>query len=468
MLNSFRLRLKKLPPSARRYLLIAFFAMLLIALPVMVWGLVTGNFELRKRAASGEIPPNNEISLNDPSISLYARDHYILANGIKYVINKNTLSFGGSSAGNTSSVSLRWEESGQIINLRIYFEQKSDSWTISEIKTSVQPISGNMGVEESFYGPFPSVQIGQAYTDNIDYSGRMPFGLNGLLHIEGLYVKPEFPPTPGVSPGTPGKPSCVLISINQSSGIAPLTVTLNGAGGAGATLGIDGYQWDFENDGIWDTTDITLDPVAHTYNEPGIYNPKYRVHSINGNWSDICGYRNSLEVLSSTSLLQFKVKFAGVTSRPVDDSVKQIKTYGTSDNGGSVIGSTNGKAGVKSVNLTVDDSGVYHGSIELSGGSYYGYHYRLRIKGPKHLQEVFNNVVFERGVETDLTSKALRPGDLNQDSVLDKTDLTEVSKRIFSNKTDDISFGDVNFDGRVDIIDRTLILNTLSIQYDQE
>jgi len=466
MLNSFRSRLKQLPSSARRYLLVAFFAMLLIALPIMVWGLVTGNFELRKRAASGEpLPPVlNPININTPNVSLHAKDHYVLANGQKYIIDTNTLTYSYDlGTENYTSLVLNWQENGKIMGIKIHFKQESTYWTVSEIITSMGSADNGLGVGQSFFGPFPIVPKGQAFNSNIDYAGSLPFGLNGLLHIEGLYINPMFIQTPV----TVKKPGCSKSTIAPNSGPAPLYVTLHGGGYAKDGFGIDGYQWDFENDGYWDTN-ISLEPVAHIYDRPGTYYPKYRVHSPNGLWSDKCDYNYPIEVLDSQSFLQFKVKFAGVTSRPIDDSAKQIRIYGTSDNGGSVIGSANGKSNIVSVGLTVDDSGVYHGYIEPSGGSYYGYNYRLRVKGPKHLQEVFDNVVFEKGVETDLTAKPLRPGDLNQDGTLDKTDLTEVNKRIFSNKVEDIALADVNFDKRVDIIDRTLILNTLSVQYDQE
>lgn len=464
MLNSFRSRLKQLPPSARRYLLVAFLSMLILALPLMVWGLVTGRFELRKRAASGEPPILNPININTPNVSLSARDHYISANGQKYTIDNNTLTYSYDlGTENYTSLTLSWRGNGNRMGIKIHFKQESNYWTISEIITSVESIDTGLGVGQSFFGPFPVVPKDQAFYNNIDYSGSLPFNLNGYLHIEGLFIKPMFVQTPVVVK----KPSCSKSTITPNSGPAPLLVTLHGGGYANDSFGIDGYQWDFENDGYWDT-DISLEPMTHVYDRPGTYYPKYRVHSSNGLWSDKCDYNYPIEVLDSQSFLQFKIKFVGVTSKPIDDSAKLVRIYGTSDNGGSVIGSTNGKAGVKSVDLTVDDSGVYHGSIEVSGGSYYGYNYRLRIKGPKHLQEVFNDVVFEKGVENDLTAKPLRPGDINQDGILDKTDMTEVSKRIFSNKIEDISFVDVNYDKRVDIIDRTLILNTLSVQSDQE
>lgn len=323
------------------------------------------------------------------------------------------------------------------------------------------------------------------------------------------------------------RPYCVRSDIVPPTGPAPLTVTLHG-GGSGPPPGIDGYQWDFENDGVWDT-EVDILPIAHTYTEPGTYYPKYRVHSPDGEWSDTCDYAYPVVVCGSegdrinvtygdrccqglraisegfpdslggcgpvpigaavctwcgtddqcgpgenycncpedcqveVSSLQFKLKFAGVTSRPTDDSDRQVSIYATSLDGGPNLGSTSQKIVVP---LTVDDQGVYHGRVEI-GSQFFGHHYRLRVKGPKHLQAVFPDVLFQAG-ELDLTDQLLRPGDLDGNGRIDATDIKIISDRIFSTEGMDIEMADVNFDGRIDITDRTLVLNTLSIQYDPD
>lgn len=92
------------------------------------------------------------------------------------------------------------------------------------------------------------------------------------------------------SPPNRNPPLCETNSIEPGSGPYPFTTTLYGAGSSGSGVGIDGYRWDFEGDGIWDT-DVTLSPVTHTYNSPGVFNPQYQVHNVNNIWSQTCNYR---------------------------------------------------------------------------------------------------------------------------------------------------------------------------------
>jgi len=160
--------------------------------------------------------------------------------------------------------------------------------------------------------------------------------------------------------------------------------------------------------------------------------------------------------------LKIKLMFYGVTSRPPDDSNKEVQIYATNLTGGPDLGSATDK---KLITLEVDDSGVYSVEIGLDG-SYFGHRYRLRIKGPKHLQSVFPDVYFQPGGELNLTEWPLRPGDLNQDGKVDLVDLRSI--KVFSKDPADIAFGDVNFDNRVDIFDKVLVLNTLSVQYDPD
>jgi len=173
---------------------------------------------------------------------------------------------------------------------------------------------------------------------------------------------------------------------------------------------------------------------------------------------ELCGQWNS------SRSLRFRLRFAGVTSRPANDSNQEVQLYATSSDGGSALGSVSNK---QTVSLTIDDSGVYHGEISLDD-NYFDHHYRLRIKGPKHLQAVFADVVFQRNTELDLTSQPLKPGDLNADGRVDADDIQIINDRIFSASPRAIEQADVNFNQRVDIVDRTLVLNTLSVQYDPD
>lgn len=168
------------------------------------------------------------------------------------------------------------------------------------------------------------------------------------------------------------------------------------------------------------------------------------------------------EVAPAAQVLRFRLRFKGITSRPVNDGPQPVQIYATSRDGGDNIGSAGGK---ELVTVLSDDAGVYRGELVLTG-AYFGYHYRLRVKGPKHLQAVFHDVVFQPGSELDLTSWPLRPGDLNLDARVDEADLLIINERMFSSEADDLALADVNFDQRVDIVDRSLVLNNISTQSD--
>lgn len=97
-------------------------------------------------------------------------------------------------------------------------------------------------------------------------------------------------PTPTtIYSSNPNPPLCTQSTIPPATGNAPLTVTLHGSGSAGSGPGFDGYQWDFENDGIWDTG-VLINAIAHTYPAPGTFYPVYQVHGVNNVWSTKCRY----------------------------------------------------------------------------------------------------------------------------------------------------------------------------------
>ena len=98
-------------------------------------------------------------------------------------------------------------------------------------------------------------------------------------------------------------PLCVASSIPPETGPAPLTVILHGGGQAvGTESSLVGYQWDFENDGTWDTG-VNINAVSHTYTSPGTFEPKYRIQESKGNWSQTCNYPYKIVVTAPTPTL---------------------------------------------------------------------------------------------------------------------------------------------------------------------
>lgn len=74
-----------------------------------------------------------------------------------------------------------------------------------------------------------------------------------------------------------------------AKGEAPLFVALFPAGSTAQPESFEGYQWDFENDGIWDTELVDWQS-NRLYEKPGTYEPKYRMRGSGGTWSRTCDY----------------------------------------------------------------------------------------------------------------------------------------------------------------------------------
>ncbi len=97
-------------------------------------------------------------------------------------------------------------------------------------------------------------------------------------------------------------PQCGKNPIKPESGRAPLKVTLHGSGLSSGGPGIDGYRWDFDGNGTWDTNSISVEPVIHIYTTPGVFRPKFQVDGVNGLWSSVCDYGFDVIVESANNL----------------------------------------------------------------------------------------------------------------------------------------------------------------------
>jgi hypothetical protein len=262
-------------------------------------------------------------------------------------------------------------------------------------------------------------------------------------------------------------------------GLAPLTAYLYLGGGVDGTGGIQGYQVDYEGDGIWDTPYFDPYPkgyITHTYTQVGNYSPKYRISSTTGAVSAACGYVNSIEVIPSISPvreIQLKTKLKGV-SRPGVSIMAVVDIMKANDKGTPLATVTlpfqSGANGVFSTG-TVSQGQFIPGPIQFDLGGYTG-EIDIRIKGPKHVRARFDGYQIQPLI--DLSQWQLVPGDLpwnngKQDGGADVEDwkhaMAHVTK-LGEEKAEDLAIADINYDGVVDESDVSAVRLAATYQGD--
>lgn len=97
-----------------------------------------------------------------------------------------------------------------------------------------------------------------------------PFGFGDPVNEKHVCGGSDYPPLP-------------------AEGGVPLFVALFPSGSTAQPESLEGFQWDFENDGIWDS-EIVNWQSNRIYTSPGIYKPKYRVRGSGNTWSKVCDY----------------------------------------------------------------------------------------------------------------------------------------------------------------------------------
>ncbi len=100
------------------------------------------------------------------------------------------------------------------------------------------------------------------------------FGGQSLNLSSTAVAQIEYLPDPNTATPPPGP--VAVITVNQSSGTAPLTVNFDSQFSTGSP---SGYQWDLDADGIVDSTDPA---PSYTYTVPGSYNVTLTVVNLTG------------------------------------------------------------------------------------------------------------------------------------------------------------------------------------------
>jgi PKD repeat protein len=92
----------------------------------------------------------------------------------------------------------------------------------------------------------------------------------GLTATASLIIRPQPPGSPTVS-----------ASASPNSGSSPLAVNFTGSA-TSPNGGITNYEWDFDNDGVFDWSSTTTGNTSYTYNKGGIYDATLRVTDVAG------------------------------------------------------------------------------------------------------------------------------------------------------------------------------------------
>lgn len=174
--------------------------------------------------------------------------------------------------------------------------------------------------------------------------------------------------------------------------------------------------------------------------------------------------------------LNLKLKFQGITSQPVSNSMT-VKV--------SLVSSSGTKVDSSGI-FTANSNGVWSGAVSFNTVSA-GTNFNLLIKGPRHVQKKVcvatpteavsgtyhcstGNISIASGANTfDLSGIMQMSGDLPvQDGIINSYDISLIQNNLNTNDQSIIAKADVNNDGRVDSQDFSLVMATLGIKTDEE
>ena len=191
--------------------------------------------------------------------------------------------------------------------------------------------------------------------------------------------------------------------------------------------------------------------------------------------------------------LNLKIKLQGISKKPkTADSIKVlIKLAGSTGIQASGSATVTPFATVsQTVTFTVDDIGDWSGTANFAnvptGGGY-----KIYVKGPKHIQKKIcdsaptevkpgtyhcgeGKIVLVAGANTfDFSNITLLAGDLPeaggaQNGIVDAYDTTFIRTNLGSTDVTKLTTGDLNLDGIIDTQDYSMILQSLSIKFDEE
>ena len=186
---------------------------------------------------------------------------------------------------------------------------------------------------------------------------------------------------------------------------------------------------------------------------------------------------------ATTVTLSMKIKFQGIPKKPTKAEAINVKIKLA---GGGLAAAT----AYKSVSFTVNDAGEWSGKATFDSISA-GTGYRVYVKGPKHIAKKIcdtaptetkagtyrcsdGKITLVAGDNILDFSKILQfAGDLPeaggaQNGIIDAYDTTFIRTNLGTTDAAKIAIGDLNMDGGIDTQDYSMILQSLSIKFDEE
>lgn len=188
-MKTFLSQFRRLPQKNQKMIGIAVTVFLLLSTPLLLWGFLTGNFDLRERAGSGPITPPGTPPAQTPLVwaptgtTIMADDFYITY-GEKFYTGHTHDSY--IEVLNITNNSYTFEATsnkyGDNLKLRINFKKDSQSWWIE----SVQVYNSNYADKWITYTTWTlQSPLGQAYTFNGVYDFELidPFTNQSVAHV---------------------------------------------------------------------------------------------------------------------------------------------------------------------------------------------------------------------------------------------------------------------------------------------
>lgn len=188
-------------------------------------------------------------------------------------------------------------------------------------------------------------------------------------------------------------------------GPSPLSVMLSPSGGVGSGISLLGFQWDFEGDGIWDSTAETR--ITHTYKNNGTFTPKFRVKGSDGSFGPTCTYPFNVTV--SDSSVEFQNDTIAVSKLNFEFTVSKSKQNYTFDNDQIIFNNLgNNRIALPAFSVSSKNSftairfkdkynslfGIYEAGNDLYQGTSALYHFFIDISQPNGVYEGQNQITY--------------------------------------------------------------------------